>query len=128
MYRPGPVYRPTPSNCEEVSWSESSQTTSTQDSIDSLQWSTDSIGCNLFQDETALHASDPFTNCADSNLQLITPVGNCSNAATFELENPISTFGTVVDFQTAYSPDVLGPTLSPLKTSKKMLSYKVILV
>ena len=104
-------HRPIPSYCDDVSWSESSHTTSTQNSIDSLVWSID----NPFQEDIYIPTQygTSFVDFKTVDTRVDDSVGN--------LESKDTTCMSV-----SLDEDMcLAPSLPPVKAGNKFMSYKV---
>ena len=107
----GASHRPTLSYCDDVSWSESSRTTSTQNSIDSLIWSNDSLGCNPFNEDVAVPTTP--RDIASDSMTAVIPA----------LDEP-----TVVCKEYSFmsvSLDCVSPAIIPIKAGKRFVNYKV---
>ena len=109
----GASHHPTPSYCDDVSWSESSRTTSTQNSIDSLIWSNDSLGCNPFNEDVAIPTT-PRDIASDSMA-----------AATPALDEPTEEVVCKEYSFMSVSLDCVIPATLPIKAGKRFMSYKV---
>ncbi|KAI6657913.1 hypothetical protein LOD99_15631 [Oopsacas minuta] len=106
---------PTPSYCDDVSWSESSRTTSTQNSIDSLIWSNDSLGCNPFGEDICISTTprEGVDSWTDSKSAVTHAVDDC----TEEVVSRDTSFKSV-------SLDNVNPVTYPVKAGEKFMSYK----
>ena len=108
----GASHRPTPSYCDDVSWSESSHTTSTQNSIDSLVWSID----NPFQEDIYIPASitEYGSSCVDSK-----------TAVTLELDESVESLVSKETVCMSISGMCVASAILPIRAGNKFMSYKV---